>query len=99
MRALRYSLVLTGTAVLLFGAYGLLTAREIDQPLSVGEWLAGGVLVHDAVIAPLVFALCWGVARTTTPRVRRVLAALLVVAGTATLVAMPILLHGRVAVR
>jgi hypothetical protein len=63
-------------------------------------------VVHDAVIAPVVFVLCWLAARATRsmsiqtkPRIRRALAAVLVVAGTATLVAMPILLHGRVAVR
>jgi hypothetical protein len=99
MRVLRSTLVVSGAAVLLFGVYGLLTAKEINQPLYVGEWLIGGVVVHDAVIAPLVFALCWAAARNTTPRVRRALAALLLVGGTTTLVAMPILLHGRVATR
>jgi hypothetical protein len=99
MRVLRSSMILIGAAVLLYGVYGLLTAEEINQPLYVGEWLVGGVVLHDAVIAPAVFVLGWSAARTTTPRVRRVLAAVLVVAGTATLVAMPILLHGRVATR
>ena len=101
MRVLRTSMVLIGTAVLLFGVVGLLTSTEIAQPLYVGEWLVGGVALHDAVIAPFVFVLCWLAARVTKtrPRVRSVLAALLVVAGTATLVATPILLHGRVAIR
>jgi hypothetical protein len=94
-------MILIGTAVVLFGVVGLLTSTEIRQPLHVGEWLVGGVVLHDVVIAPFAFALCWLTARATRnrPRVRRALAAVLVVAGTATLVAMPILLHGRVAVR
>jgi hypothetical protein len=99
MRVLRPSLILVGAGILLFGVYGLLTAKEINQPLYVGEWLIGGVVLHDVVIAPLVFTMGWAAARTTTPRVRRALAAVLVVAGTTTLVAMPILLHGRVATR
>ncbi|MBW8804163.1 MAG: hypothetical protein JF587_09955 [Catenulisporales bacterium] len=99
MRVLRYSAILTGVAVLVYGVYGLLTAPEIPRLSGVAYWLLGGVALHDAVLAPAVFALCWLAARRTTPRVRAVLAAVLLVAGAVTLVAAPILLHGRVAIR
>ena len=99
MRVLRYSTILAGAAVLLYGAAGLLTEPQIRQPGNVAVWLAGGVLLHDAVLAPAVFALCWLAARRSTPRVRRVLAVVLLVAGATMLVAVPALLHGRVAIR
>ncbi|GAA1983228.1 hypothetical protein [Catenulispora subtropica] len=99
MKALRYTTILAGTGVALYGVVGLLTAPEVRRPADVTAWLLGGVVLHDAVLAPVVFALCWLAARTTSPRVRRALAAALLVAGATTLVAAPILLHGRVAIR
>ena len=99
MRVLRASTVLIGAAILVFGVYGLLTSTEITDPQDVGKWLVGGVALHDFVLAPLVFGLCWLAARRTPPRVRTALAAVLLIVGTATLVAAPILLHGRVAIR
>lgn len=99
MRVLRYSAILTGTAILLYGVDGLLSAPEIPHPSGVAYWLLGGVAAHDAVLAPAVFVLCWLAARRATPRVRTILAAALLVAGATTLVAAPILLHGRVAIR
>src|SRR5206468_7966108 len=67
MRVLRYSAILTGVAVLVYGVYGLLTAPEIPRLSGVAYWLLGGVALHDAVLAPAVFALCWLAARRTTP--------------------------------
>lgn len=99
MKVLRYSAILTGVAILAYGVYGLLTAPQIPHLSGVAYWLLGGVAVHDAVLAPAVFAACWLAARRTTPRVRAVLAAVLLVAGATTLVAAPILFHGRVAIR
>ena len=99
MRVLRYSTILAGAALLLYGASGLLTEPAIRHPGNVAVWLAGGVLLHDAVLAPAVFVLCWLAARHTGPRGRRVLAAVLLVVGATALVAAPVLLHGRVAIR
>jgi hypothetical protein len=100
-RTLRASTILVGAGVMVYGIQGLLTEKQIRQPVHVGEWLLGGVVLHDAVLAPVVFALCWFTTRLTRnkPRTRRLLAAVLVIAGTATLVAAPILLHGKVATR
>ncbi|NUP51038.1 MAG: hypothetical protein HOW97_27550 [Catenulispora sp.] len=99
MKVLRWTTILGGAAVAVYGAFGLLTAPEIRQPRQVGYWLLGGVVLHDLVLAPVVFVLCWAATRRTTPRVRRILAAALLVAGATTLVAAPVLLHGRVATR
>jgi hypothetical protein len=99
VKALRFTTILAGAGVAVYGLVGMLTAPEIRRPGAVGAWLLGGVALHDAVLAPAVFALCWLAARRTTPRVRRILSAALLVAGATTLVAAPILLHGRVAIR
>jgi hypothetical protein len=98
-KALRYTTILAGAAVAVYGVAGLLAAPEIRRPGAVATWLLGGVVLHDAVLAPAVFLLCWLAGRRTTPRVRRILAGTLLVAGAVTLVAAPILLHGRVAIR
>lgn len=99
MRVLRYTTILAGAAILLYGVIGLLKEPQIQHPGNVAAWLVGGVVLHDALLAPAVFALCWLAARYVTPRGRRVLGGLLLVAGATVLVAAPILLHGRVAIR
>ena len=99
MKALRYSAIAAGTAVTAYGVVGLLTEPQIRHPGLVATWLLGGVALHDAVLAPAVFLLCWWSARHTGPRARRVLAAVLLVAGAVLLLAAPVLLHGRVAIR
>jgi hypothetical protein len=99
MKALRYGAILAGAAMLLYGLVGLLTAPEIRHPGDVAAWLLGGVVVHDAVLAPVVFVLAWLAARRTSPRVRWILGAVLLTAGALALVAVPVLLHGRVAIR
>lgn len=99
MRTLRYTAIAAGTSVAVYGVVGLLTAPQIRHPALVAAWLLGGVALHDAVLAPTVFLLCWAVSRRTVPGTRRMSAALLLVAGATLLVAAPILLHGRVAVK
>lgn len=96
---LRVAMILVGTGIVAFGAFGLLTDKNVSNRLNIGEWLAGGIVLHDAVLAPVVFVLCRLATRAGGPRTRWVLAAVLMIVGTATLVAAPILLHGRVAIR
>ena len=99
MRVLRWATVLAGAAMLLYGLHGLLTSPQILHPGNVLRWALTGVVVHDAVVAPAVFVLAWLVTRWTPPRVRWILGAVLHTAGALLLVAAPILLHGRVAIR
>jgi hypothetical protein len=42
-----------GVGVLGFGAFTLVTTLRFDQLLGLAVWLAGAVVVHDAVFAPL----------------------------------------------
>ena len=52
MRLVRALLLLTGVG---FGLWGVWLMRDFtsEQLISMGTWLAGGVILHDAVIAPL----------------------------------------------
>ena len=56
MRGLR---VLLGAVGIGFGLWGLWLMRDFtpDQLVSTGTWLAGGILLHDAVLAPVTVGL------------------------------------------
>ncbi|MFD9011450.1 hypothetical protein ACFV0A_20690, partial [Streptomyces sp. NPDC059552] len=53
MRTVRYAVGGLGLVVTAFG--GFLLVRE-PGPWRIALWLAGGLLVHDALVAPLVIA-------------------------------------------
>ncbi len=52
MRALRLVLGALGLGAAAYGAL-LLARSDLADLLDVGLWLAGGVLVHDALVAPV----------------------------------------------
>ena len=56
MRAVRALLVLAGVG---FGLWGLWLMREFtsERLVSAGIWLGGGIVLHDAVLAPLTVAI------------------------------------------
>jgi hypothetical protein len=56
MRAVRLSLGATGVVLVLVGVWHLLGRGPADLVATV-VWLAGGVVAHDAVIAPVVVLL------------------------------------------
>ncbi|MFC8272479.1 hypothetical protein ACFUJR_08045 [Streptomyces sp. NPDC057271] len=92
--AYRYVLGGCGIVLMTFGGSLLL---EQPEPWRVGVWLVGGVLAHDGLIAPLVFALA-ALAAAAGLRLRGVPRAALIVAGSLTAIALPPLLRpGRVA--
>ncbi|MFI7337732.1 hypothetical protein ACIBUY_07280 [Streptomyces sp. NPDC050085] len=84
---MRYVLGATGVALMGLGTWLVLGVRD---PLDVAVWLVGGLALHDAVIAPLVFAAGWLLGRARTPTLVR---GALVVAGSLTFVALPVLLR------
>lgn len=90
MRITRLLLLVLGVAALGVGALDLVQ-QPPDRLLAVAVWLAGGVVLHDGILAPTVVAA--GVALTLL--VPRWLAAPLatgaVILGTVTLVAVPVL--------
>jgi hypothetical protein len=92
-RIFRLSLGALGVGVLGYGVRGLLTEREISDHAAVGEWLVGGVIGHDALLAPVVFVLCAIAYRFTDARWRGRLAALLLIGGSLILISVPALLR------
>lgn len=90
MRTVRALLGVAGVAL---AAYGLLRLLQLpaDQVLAVGVWVAGGIVAHDALLAPAVVAVGLLVAwRAGTPW-RVPLLWLVVVLGPLTVVAVPVL--------
>lgn len=79
-----------GAAAVLYGGWGLLGAAERTQPLSAALWFGGGVLAHDAVLAPAVLLVAAAVARWVPAGARAVVQGALLVSGAVTLVALPL---------
>ncbi|WP_309235485.1 hypothetical protein [Streptomyces sp. TRM64462] len=80
--------LLGGAGIVLMGV-GVWLVAGTGSVRDVVVWLAGAVVLHDGVVAPLVLALGLLVARLPG---RRLVRAALVVAGGLTLVALPVLL-------
>ncbi|MCW2836516.1 MAG: hypothetical protein JWQ15_630, partial [Marmoricola sp.] len=75
--------LLIGAVGVAMGAFGALRLLQLDLPDVVDAllWLAGGVLLHDAVIAPLTIGLTVLATRVVPPRARvRVTVGLVVLA-------------------
>ena len=88
---LRVGLAVVGVTVGLYGAWLALTRLDVDQLVSAGTWLAGGVVLHDAVLAPLVVVAGALLVRVAPASVRTPVAVIAVVLGSVTLLAVPVL--------
>ncbi|HEY3682081.1 MAG TPA: hypothetical protein VGL93_03535 [Streptosporangiaceae bacterium] len=86
MRVARGAGYAFGGALMLFGLLGLLSDAGDDHPIGWALWFAGGVLVHDLVIAPVVVAAGWALRRVARPVRAGLLVSVLVVAGVAPVV-------------
>lgn len=84
---IRAVLAIAGLAA---AAYGVRLLLDQADP-AVGAWLLGGVLVHDAVLAPLVVGLCLLTARVVPRSWLPAVAGGFVVLGSLTLLAVPVL--------
>ena len=82
-----------GALGLLADVYGalLLLERGWTNLVDTALWLAGGVVAHDFLLAPLTLGLCALAAPFVMPRLRAVGAAALIVVGSVTVVAIPVL--------
>jgi len=90
MRA-RYALGAAGVALCLVGAWTFVTGVPARQWLGVGTWLAGGVVGHDALLAPAALVLGWLVLPRVAARWRPVLRTALLACATASLILLPLL--------
>jgi hypothetical protein len=88
----RTLLALTGCAV---AAYGVVLALQMPEhhQTSLLTWAATGVLVHDALLAPVVVLLGWVGAHAVAGPLRPAMVVGAVVLGTVTLAATPVLLR------
>ena len=92
---IRLLLIAIGIVLALFGTYSFIDAEPVGQWLRVVLWLAAGVVLHDAVVAPLAVALGAVVLRPiTSPVVRRWLRATLLLVTASVVVAVPLLATG-----
>lgn len=90
VNVLRYGSGAASVAALGYGGWGLLFSDTApSRPFAVAQWLAGGLIAHDAVLAPAVFLAGAAAYRLTGPRVRAALAAILLAGGSAALLAVP----------
>lgn len=87
--AARIALGAFGVWVASIGLRALLRGHPFAANAPVGRWLIGGVLAHDAIIAPTVFLLGAVTVRLAGPRIRQALAAILLIGGSALIVGLP----------
>jgi hypothetical protein len=85
--------VLLGAVGVAMGSFGLLRflQHDLGDVVDAVLWLAGGVVVHDAIVAPLTLVAAVVGARVLPPRVRPVVVTALVVLLTVTVTAIPVL--------
>lgn len=90
MKTLRILVAALGVAVTAYGLW-LLVDRQPGQLAGVGVWVAGGIVAHDGLLAPLVVAGGVAVAVRGPANLRTGLLWAVVVLGPLTLIAIPVL--------
>jgi hypothetical protein len=90
VRGVRALLVLAGVGC---GLWGLWLMRDFtrEQLTSEAFWLAGGVVLHDAVLAPVVVAIGYAASRVLPAHWRSSTATAFVLWGTLTVTFLPVL--------
>jgi hypothetical protein len=90
-----WTLLPVGALLIAWGVLGLLRQAASTAPASWLAWFLGGLLVHDLLLAPAVFAVGLATRRLPTP-LRPPVRAALIVSGTLALTSVPLLLgYGR----
>lgn len=91
-RPARWALGATGAAAMLWAAWLVLTGGRATDPVGVATWLVAALVLHDAVLAPLVVVAGWSLARVLPRWARGPVQAAALVAGTLVLASVPLLL-------
>jgi len=90
MRTWRVALILLGLALLVVGAIVLLNDVSPKRYLGILLWFAGALIVHDGIIAPLVFVVSLISRRVKLPAVvTLIIQGALVVGGIVSLLVLP----------
>lgn len=90
---LRCVLGAAGLGAIAFGAWELLGDPHVDTAWPILWWLVGVLVLHDAVLAPLLILGGLVLSRVLPSRVREIVRGGLVVALVVSLVALPLLLR------
>ncbi|MDQ2837959.1 MAG: hypothetical protein M3Y42_10860 [Actinomycetota bacterium] len=80
-KAFRVSLGIVGVGGIAYGIARILTDSKDTKPLPLLKWLIGSLLLHDAVIAPVVIGIGWLLARYVPDRARPFVQGALVTGG------------------
>jgi hypothetical protein len=80
-RVIRLALGVLGVGAIGYGILRIFTDAKDTKPLALLKWLIGSLLVHDAIIAPVVIGVGWLLARFVPDRARRYLQAGLICGG------------------
>lgn len=91
MRTARIVLGVVGVTFVLIGAFRLI-GEDVPRLVSLALWLAGGVLVHDVVLAPLTLLVVAIGTRVVPPPARTAAVVGLLVWGTVTIAVANVLL-------
>lgn len=91
-RISRWTVGAVGVGAMAWAAWLVLTGGAATDPVAVAIWLVGGLVVHDAVLAPLVLALGWVAARVLPPWLRAPVQLGALVGGVVALASVPLLL-------
>jgi hypothetical protein len=87
-----------GWSVMAFGMWSLWHDAARTHPGEWVRWFAGAALVHDFVVAPLVFVIAIGLGKTLSQRLRRPVQFALVATGVFALISFPFVrAYGRTA--
>ena len=86
----RLLLGVLGVSVAAYGVW-LLLQEDLTDLVATAVWLAGGVVLHDFVVVPLTLLLGLALTRLLPANLRAPLVGGLVVLGTVTLMAVPVL--------
>lgn len=90
-----WTLLPVGALLIAWGVLGLLRQAASTAPASWLGWFLGGLLAHDLLLAPSIFAVGLAIRRLPTS-LRPPLRAALIVSGTLVLMSVPLLLgYGR----
>lgn len=90
VRIVRAALVLAGVAGLVYGVHGALGAHRGTNPVYSVKWAIVAIVLHDAVLIPVIAAVGWLLARLIPAPYRAVVQVALFVSGSVALMSVPL---------
>lgn len=84
-------LAAAGWAVIAFGAWGILVRARATHPTELAAWVIGAAVVHDLIVAPVVFSVGRTVASVARGAARPAVQVGLVMTGILVLYSIPVL--------